>query len=213
MKENLYYLFTAGLILGSGPCLSFCAPVLISYTIAQKGSFKKSIVSYAVFSLFKLLAYGLLGLVCAGITNLLSGAALTSYSRIIYIGLGIFIVVIGVATLLPGSRRFGSFCALMNTGHARNVGVLGFLVGFSPCLPLLGILNYVILISQNPFQAVLLTLVFGLGTVFSPIILLIMFSAKFADIFSKSEKIKLIFQIICGIVLIAFGAKVVFQQY
>ena len=211
MKENLYYLFTAGLILGSGPCLSFCAPVLISYTIAQKASLRKSIASYAVFSLFKLLAYGLLGLVCAGITNLIATETLAAYSQIIYLVLGIFIVLIGATTLMPGYKRFGKLCALVNFGHVRNVGVLGFLVGLSPCLPLLGILNYIILIAQNPLQAIFLTLVFGLGTVFSPIILLIMFSGKFSDIFSKNDKIKFIFQVICGLILVAFGVKVIFS--
>jgi threonine/homoserine/homoserine lactone efflux protein len=85
-------------------------------------------------------------------------------------------------------------------------------VGLSPCLPLLGILNYIIITSSSPLEAVLFTLVFGVGTILSPLILVVVLSARLGKWFSENEKFKRVLKIICGLVLVLLGSKIILQR-
>lgn len=209
MSENLSYLFLSGIILGSGPCLVSCAPFLIFYTAAHKPGLKRSLYSYGVFSLGRLVSYILWGLICVLGAAYLQSETVSQYTNNIYLVLGVFIVVLGVATCLGVRELFGKTCAIVNQGNIRNVGVAGLLVGFAPCLPLIGILNYVVLIAKNPMDAMLYLFVFGLGTILSPLVLLAALSGKFSQMISRSQKIKVIFQYACGAILILLGARII----
>jgi sulfite exporter TauE/SafE len=210
MKENLYYLFLSGIILGSGPCLVSCAPFLIFYTAAQKKGLKQSLFSYGVFSLGRLISYILWGLVCALGAASLQSEVMAQYTKNIYLALGFFIVLLGVATCFGTKDLFGKTCAILSKGNIRNVGVAGLLIGFSPCLPLIGMLNYVVLISKNSWEAMMYLFVFGLGTIFSPLVLLTAISGKLAQMFSKSENIRRIIQYVSGGILIFLGLRIIF---
>ena len=123
--------------------------------------------------------------------------------------LGIFVVLIGIATLFYSGDGTRKICAWTHHGNIRNMGILGLLVGFSPCLPLLGILNYIVIISRDPLDAVLFTFVFGVGTVLSPFILLILLSGKLAGWLSHDHKLKTISRVVCGSLLIYLGTRTV----
>ena len=211
MKENLYYLFISGLILGSGPCLSFCAPVLIGYTAAFKASTRKSILSYLIFSFFKIIGYVLLGVVCALGVKLLNSPLFLKYTDYVYIALGCFVTMIGLSVLFLKGNCSPRICAWLHKGNIRNVGILGLLVGLSPCLPLLGILNYIVIVSNNATDAMTYTFVFGLGTVLSPLLLLIVLSAKLAELLSKNDKLQMAIRLLCGALLLFLGIKVIIQ--
>lgn len=211
MKENLLFLFISGLVLGSGPCIGFCAPILAGYVAAYKTSFKKAAVSYLVFSAAKLLSYVIIGALCAIFANILNSVFFEKYIYGISIILGVFVLFIGLSILLPKQALFGRYCSFLHTGHIKNVGVLGFLAGFSPCLPFLGILNYIIMVSNSPIQPIMYTFAFGLGTAISPILLLVAFSGKLAGDFSKYKLWGTIIKFISAFVLLFFGAKIILQ--
>jgi sulfite exporter TauE/SafE len=154
-------------------------------------------------------SYILWGLICVLGAAYLQSETVSQYTNNIYLVLGVFIVVLGVATCLGVRELFGKTCAIVNQGNIRNVGVAGLLVGFAPCLPLIGILNYVVLIAKNPMDAMLYLFVFGLGTILSPLVLLAALSGKFSQMISRSQKIKVIFQYACGAILILLGARII----
>ncbi|MFH1505054.1 MAG: sulfite exporter TauE/SafE family protein [Candidatus Omnitrophota bacterium] len=208
MKENLYYLLTAGLILGSGPCLWLCAPVLISYIASNKQNTKKSLISYLTFSAFKLLGYTIMGILAAVGVKLLNIPFLARYLDSIFLLLGVFIILIGISTIFYREKGLGKICGWVNKGNVKNVGILGLLIGLAPCAPLLGILNYIVIISRIPYEAIIFSLVFGIGTVLSPLLILVILSAKLANFFSQNKKIKLLIRIICGLILIVLGARI-----
>ena len=131
------------------------------------------------------------------------------YAQSIYFVLGLFVILLGAATCLGAKDLFGKTCAILNKGNIRNVGVAGLLIGFAPCLPLVGILNYVVLIAKNPWDAIMYLLVFGLGTVVSPLVFLAALSGKFAQMISKSQRTKTFFQYACGGMLVFLGARIV----
>ncbi|MBP7088842.1 MAG: sulfite exporter TauE/SafE family protein [Candidatus Omnitrophica bacterium] len=212
MRENLYYLFLSGLILGSSSCLSICAPVLISYTVIYKRSLKESLHSYFLFSSGKLIGYMILGIISAIGVKILNSPSLINYLNFIYLLLALFIVIIGISMILDQNPNFSKNCNWLHKGNIRNVGVLGLLIGLSPCLPLLGILNYVVIISSTVFKAVFFTLVFGVGTVLSPLILGIVFSAKLGRWLCENKHIKRILKITSGTILIILGGKIILQR-
>lgn len=211
MKESLYYLFLSGLILGTGPCAAFCAPILASYVVVYKNSFNKGVVSYAAFSAGRLISYAILGALCGGLSGILKSAALSGALGTITVIFGTGIALIGVLTILSKNPVAAKYCSFLHKGNVRNAGILGFLAGFSPCLPLLGILNYVIIISHSVLEAVVFILVFGLGTVISPVILLIGLSGKLSGFFSRNQKLERIIRLCAGVFLIFLGIKAVLQ--
>jgi len=212
MKENLTYLFITGLILGSGPCLSLCAPILIGYTAAHKATLKESIFSYLVFSISKLISYIILGVLCAAGVKILNSPFFIEYLDFTYFGLGAFIILIGISTIFYKVKSTTKICEWLHRGNVRNMGILGILIGFTPCLPLWGILNYVVIISHTAFDAVIYSFVFGLGTTLSPLLLLVMLSAKAANKLSQNSKFKLAIRIICGTTLLFLGGKIILQK-
>jgi len=211
MKENLYYLFVSGLILGSGPCLSLCAPVLVSYTAIHKETLKDSFLSYLIFSSSKLLGYCILGVLCTFGVKIIASPLGAKYLNLIYLIIGCFIILIGITTIFYRGNSFNPLCSWIHKGNIRNVGILGLLIGLAPCLPLLGILNYIVLISDSFFSAIGFCIVFGLGTIVSPLFLMVMLSGRFAEALSKNDKLKIIIRILCGGIIIFLGGKIILQ--
>jgi sulfite exporter TauE/SafE len=211
MVYNLYYLFISGIILGSGPCLSFCAPLLASYSAVFKKGLKKSFISYLIFSVSKIAAYMLLAMIWLKTINLFSDYLIQKYSLFFYNLLAVFIILAGATTLFYKKNKPNLICKTLHKGNIKNVGVMGFLVGFSPCLPLLGILNYIAIVSENAFEAAAYSAAFGLGTIISPLLLMVLFSAKLSQIISKTEKKEKIIRISGGLILIALGLTIILR--
>ncbi|MCK4912407.1 MAG: sulfite exporter TauE/SafE family protein [Candidatus Omnitrophica bacterium] len=211
MKENLYYLFVSGLILGSGPCLSLCAPILVSYAAVSKKGFKSSFFSYLIFSLSKLLGYCILGILCGLGVKIIASPLVAKHLDLIYIIVGCFIVLIGVTAIFNRGSNSSPICSWIHKGNIRNVGILGLLIGLAPCLPLLGILNYIVLVSDSYLNTLGFCIVFGLGTIISPLFLMVMLSGRLAQTFSKNNKLKTIIRILCGGIIIFLGGKIILQ--
>lgn len=212
MKESLYYLFLSGLILGSGPCVFFCAPILAGFIATYKPSLKKAVIFYGYFSLFRLISYMIIGALCGAFSGILKSGIFIGYLNVVHIILGIFVLTAGMLTGIIKEPLNSKYCSFFSKGNLKNAGILGLLAGFSPCLPFLGILNYIIIISRSPFEGLLYAFIFGLGTVISPVILLAGLSGKLASSFSNSNKIKTLIRVLSSLLLIYLGAGIILQK-
>lgn len=212
MNESLYYLFLSGLILGSGPCVGFCAPILIGFIANYKASLRKALISYLFFSSAKLVSYMVIGALCGVFSGILKSSFFTDYLNIVNITLGFFVLLIGVLTIISKEPLGSKYCSFFSKGNLRNASILGLLAGFSPCLPFLGILNYIIVISHSSLEGLLYAFAFGLGTSISPVILLVGLSGKLAGNFSGNNKITSLIRIISSFVLIYLGVSIIFQR-
>ncbi|MBF0252711.1 MAG: sulfite exporter TauE/SafE family protein [Candidatus Omnitrophica bacterium] len=208
MNENLFYLFASGLILGWGPCMGFCGPVLLTFFTSSSSGAKSSLKSYAVFSSFKLIGYMVLGFIFAGGSMIIRSLLTEKFYSNVYTSLGVFIILIGLAVIFSSFKKTDKACQCLLKGNIRNTGVMGLLVGFSPCLPLLGILDYIVLISRNPFDGIIFALVFGLGTVLSPFILFVLLSGKASKWLEHTKGLRSKVNIIFGIILIYLGLRI-----
>ncbi len=209
MKESLYYLFLSGLIFGSGPCLCFCAPILAGFIAAYKPSLKKAVIFYGYFSLAKLVSYMVLGALCGAFSGILKSGVFIKYLHIANIVLGIFVLTAGVLTCIIIKPLNSKYCSFLSKGNFKNAGILGLLAGFSPCLPLLGILNYIIIISRSPFEGSFYAFIFGIGTAISPVILLAGLSGKLSGSFLGNNKIKTLIRVVSSLLLIYLGVGII----
>lgn len=213
MSESLYYLFLSGLILGSGPCVGFCAPILTGFIATYKPSLKKALVSYLFFSSGKLVSYMIIGALCGVFSGILKSGFFLGYFNIVNITLGFFVLFIGILTIITREPLSSKYCSFFSKGNLRNASILGLLAGFSPCLPFLGILNYIIIISHSLLEGLFYAFIFGLGTSISPVILLVGLSGKLAGNFSNNNKIKILIRIVSSLILIYLGVRIIFQRF
>ena len=205
MGHNLYYLFISGIILGYGPCLLTCAPPLLSYTVSQKAGLRRSLSSYAIFSAGRLLSYAVLGVICGLFAEALHFITDKSYMIVVSAALGGFIIILGIATISMVSDPAKRVCGRLHKGDIRNVGLLGILMGLIPCLPLIGIMDYTILISNSWLDGLIYILVFGIGTAISPLIILAALTGAVPERFVKSDKVTRVVRVVSGLILIVVG--------
>lgn len=141
---------------------------------------------------------------------------LTYIAKYIYLFGGMIIILIGIF-IIKDSIRITQACFVPSpvTKFFRNIkgsGVtLGLIMGLLPCMPLLAVLSYIGLISFSWQRCIFYSLIFGLGTLISPLILLVLGAGLIHKILFNKPKIYRIFRLICGFIIVFFGAQLVFQ--
>lgn len=209
MLRLAFALFLTGIALGAGPCLASCGPMLISYTAATKKGIKDSLRLYLIFSLSRIFVYLILGLVVGLLSQVfLLGSYQQDIAKFIYLIGGGFIFLLGLLIMLGREPRF-KFCQVLRNNFiekdAKSIFVFGLVVGISPCAPLIAVLSYIGLASLSWFKGALLSLSFGLGTVISPLVLLVIFAGFINKLFKQNEHFYALFQKICGAILCFLG--------
>ncbi len=178
--------FTIGLFYGLVVCTASCLPYVTSYIAGIGAGFRKGVKVTFIFNSGRILAYALIG----GLIGLFSGlvalvvpqAAISPFQVYSSLVFGIVTAVIGATILLKARKP--STCNLQNsgntvaTGKAGRFGVdlgafsLGLTRGLIICPPLITLLVVYALPFSNPVGSVALAVLFGLGTMLSPILVL-----------------------------------------
>jgi sulfite exporter TauE/SafE len=86
--------------------------------------------------------------------------------------------------------------------------MLGLIIGILPCAPLITVVSYIGLIAKHWFNTVIYSLSFGLGTVFSPLLVLLIFTGLIPK-FIKKERIYRIFNLACGLIIVFLGVQLI----
>ena len=210
-------IFGLGLSFGmSGPCFFSCAPILVVYLAAKQLKLRETLGNIFVFSAGRLLAYIILGFLTglsASVLRYFSGAKAILFFKPLA---ALLIILMGILVLL-GNRSNSGLCRLIQNKVSGLAGIflLGFIIGVSPCAPLLALLFEIGLISGTVWQAAGYALCFGLGTLISGLIVI----GGLAGIFSwlplkllNSRKANLAFRIICALILIFLGCNLYFSR-
>lgn len=208
-------IFIMGVILGVGPCLYFCAPIISPLIAATQSGWLKGLKSVILFSLSRIFAYVVLASVATVFGQLtidrFYGDKLT---KNIHFTIGLFILLIGVILLLGKSPRLKicqRLCRHTTSQSLKSLVILGLLIGFSPCLPMLGVLGYIASESKDLLYGAFLGLCFGLGTAISPLIPLGILSAGLPRLILRRERFLDIFNRICGLFLIYLGLQLIIR--
>jgi cytochrome c biogenesis protein CcdA len=201
----IWELFAAGFVFGIGPCFLFCAPLILPYIISKgldkKGGFKATVF----FSIGRIAAYSVLGFASVALLD-----TLTIRKNIFKQSLGALIIIIVLFDLLKGPVKF---CGLLGKKYFEKTNLnsfaAGVLIGLSPCAPFLGVLTYIVAKSDSPLLGLVNGFSFGLGTFFSPLVLLGFFAGMIAPAFENSKKLFMITRIAADLIVIYFGVKLV----
>jgi len=211
----LLSLFVLGFSFGFGPCLASCGPILISYIAGNKKNALKSLWVYLLFSSARIFVYCLLGLLIYFLGRFFTEHLLKGLSRYIYIAGGVFIVVVGVLTAL-GKRLENKPCRFLKKNlleyDKKSIFIFGFIVALLPCAPLLVLLSYIGLIAKSWVFSLLYSLIFGLGTLASPLLALVFLASFISRLVMPEQKIYgQIFSFICGMVIIYLGIQLLIR--
>lgn len=212
MSKIVVSLFISGLLLGSGPCLAACGPVLISYIAATKQGAKQGILAWLLFSLSRICVYLILSVSIFILGEFLVRQKLAHTASYIYLAGGGIIVLIGILTIVKAAvARFGNSGAHRLNCRLFNIQpiTLGLIMGMLPCAPLLAVLSYIGLASTTWQLCIFYSLAFGLGTLISPLILLSLGAGLIPRMLFNKPKIYIIFRFICGLIIVLFGLQLI----
>jgi sulfite exporter TauE/SafE len=190
--------FFIGVIYGATFCTLTCSPIIASYIIGSDRGTRRGILLSCIFNGGRVATYGLLGLA----VGLAGGAFLVEgvYALWGAIFFGIALAFIGVWIAIrrrPG--ELGCACAKEASwvdriwhrvepregdgGELSAVG-MGLLIGLVPCPPLIALLVFAAAMGSAS-TGLVLGLLFGLGTLVSPIIVIAAAAGWFSDRVAK----------------------------
>lgn len=198
--------FSIGFILGlTGPCLLYCLPVILALSAGAAENYKKILLGIVTFLSGRLLAYVLLGFL-AGVSGFILRQFTDShFSFYLKPSAGIISIAFGVWIFFRQEKE--EACQSHKILNSTGFFVFGFVVGISPCPPLMGLLLEIALISKTSLQGAIYGLMFGLGTFLSGFIL----AAGLSGVLSWLPKNR-IFKGIYALVLILFGIIFIFAK-
>jgi len=199
----------------AGPCFLVCTPILITYILGRKEAWAETFIDVAVFLSGRLFAYIVLG-AFAGFSGAairrLTESGFSSYVRPLG---GTVSILLGLAVLF---RREDPRSCACRTGYKRVYGfggllALGFLIGISPCPPLLALLFEIALMSKSAIEGASYAFSFGLGTFLSGLIVIGALAGIFKGIIQKavrSKGVNIFFRVSCALLLVLLGLGLIF---
>lgn len=204
-------MLTAGIGMGWGPCLALSGPVLLPYIAATKGGWREGLRASVSFSIGRIFGVALLG----GLATV-AFASINRFfppyrSGYLHLAMGIVIVLMGTLIVLgrgfelPLHRVVAE--RLVGRGSRSMLG-LGFLMGISPCVPLVAILTYIACTATNVLQGVVYAVSFGIGTAFPVMVLGPLVGLLPGRI--RSPKWLRAFRVVCGLILVLFGLQLLY---
>lgn len=204
-------LFIIGIAVSFGPCLASCGQVILPYIAATKRGWREGFKATIIFSFTCLVVYVILGLL-AGLLGRMLVIWFRQFGYLIFLTGGIFVSIIGVIIIL--SKGSGHrFCQFLNRQVAdddiKGPVLLGLTLSILPCLPLLGVLAYIALRSQNLWEGAFYGFAFGLGKFISPVIPLGVLAGGLSKGVAGNSRINIFFKWLCGIILFLIGLSFV----
>lgn len=213
MNSIALSLFLSGVFFGSGPCMASCGPLIISYIAGTGKNVFKGLAAYALFSLSRVCVYLVLSILVFFLGRITLEKVLGGFSRYIIIAGGCFIVIVGLLMVL-GRRLELRVCHFLQRNllerDKKSIIILGVIVGLFPCLPLLAVLSYIGLVSASWHISLFYGLCFGIGTIISPLILLVVIVGIIPGHLTDKGYQRW-FNLICGIIIIILGLQLIMR--
>lgn len=208
-------LFLLGVTFGSGYCLASCGPVILSYVAGTKNSIFKSLWAYMLFSSARVLSYIGVSFFVFFIGKFAAERFLGGFSRYLLAAGGCFIILTGLSVGFPGKGKF-SFWRFLEKNilgdERRNIFILGLIIGFLPCAPLLAVLSYIGLVSKSWLDNLIYSSIFGMGTTVSFLLLFVLL-AGVIPAWLSNQKYRDIFNFVCGLVIVLLGVQLVVKAF
>ena len=201
-----------GIFTGSSHCLIGCAPFISTYVMGTGKRMSDGLRSYMLFALGRIVTYTTLGIISSS-----AGRTINLKSHGLFIALsGGFLLILGMILCLKMTSQ-GRECEKITAaaecpGHgiafnsSAHLFVAGIIFGGMPCPPLLAMMTYSLQL-KAALTGCIVMLLFGVGTMISPLIAIAGLAGSFAKkIKEKAPKGNIFFQRVAGVILIIMGA-------
>ena len=167
-----FSVFFQGFLLGMGPCILSCGPVVLPFIFGNKHGAGNATLSMLSFSLGRLLIYAVFGAVFGLFGSLIISLQFSLPGSVIRAAGALYVIFLGLSMLFNARREKGLCTVRDRDVSNKNMFVLGMFFGLMPCIPLTAILVQIAMFSDNIASGAIFGMVFGLGTVISPLLLL-----------------------------------------
>ena len=209
-----FQLFCVGLSFGvAGPCFLSCTPFFITYLAGKQLKWGQGLIEASVFLFARLLSYLVLGYLAGLSATLLKQFGSSNLILFLKPLGGLIIIMLGIFILFFKESVYCGHRFVANKAFTfSSLLTLGFIMGVSPCAPLLALLFEITIISKTAFQGLLCAFSFGLGTFISGFIVIAGLSgiiSWFPAKFLKSKISLLVFRIFCSLFLILLGLSLI----
>ena len=205
--------FVVGMAAGCGPCFATCAPTVASYVGGLKRGWKEGLAASLTFSLARIPAYLLLGVVVTYFgTRLHDAPALSNLQSAARLLTGALLIIAGALLALDIGPLRGCCGKTDRRGpvqDARFLAGLGFLYGLSPCVPMMAVMARVGVESTTIALGAASMTIFGLGTAISPLLLVGAGSGHFSQVLAGRGKALGVFRRACGLLLCYSGVLLI----
>lgn len=205
--------FVVGMAAGCGPCFATCAPTVASYVGGLKQGWREGLAASLTFSLARIPAYLLLGVMVTYFGTRLHGApAFNDLQSAVRILTGALLVVAGALLALEIGPMRGCCGRTGRRGPVQDLRFLaglGFLYGLSPCLPMVAVMARVGVESTTVALGAACMAIFGVGTAVSPLLLVGAGSGHFSQVLARRGKALGVFRRACGLLLCYSGVLLI----
>ena len=138
------------------------------------------------------------------------------FAKYIYYFGGAIIILIGILTIIRDSKGNNRICSRISGWfNRRMLGIqpvtLGLIVGLLPCAPLLAVLSYIGLVSLVWQRCILYSLVFGLGTLISPLLILALGAGAVPKMLLNKPKAYRALRLVSGFIIVFFGTQLILR--
>jgi thiol:disulfide interchange protein DsbD len=196
----------------AGPCFLTCTPILLTYVVATDKKWPKVLSNIFIFLSGRLLAYLILGWLAGLSAEVLNRFLSSNYSLILRPLGGLISIVLGVFILFA-KESDNFFCRLSQnqTVGSGNIFVLGFIVGISPCGPLIALLFEIALIAKTGLGGLFYASSFGLGACLASLIIIAVLAGLLKGLsikFFSSKRSNAILKTTCALLLILLGINI-----
>jgi sulfite exporter TauE/SafE len=159
----------------------------------------------------------IVGLLFFFLGELLTGSVLGKISKYIFILGGSFVIIMGllmIASVKLESRVCPFFVKKLLLQDKKNIVILGLIIGLLPCAPLFAVFSSTMLVSKNWASFLMHVVSFGLGTLFSPLLLVVFFAGFIPKFFlNKRPVYSRILNFLCGIIMLFLGTQLIMQAW
>ena len=214
-----------GMVYGATFCTLTCSPFIASYIIGTDRGTRRGVWLSVIFNSGRVATYGVLGL----LVGLAGGAFLVEgvYSRWGALVFGLAVAVIGLWIAVrrrpsaagcacgPGATWTQRFLHRLEPregdGGELSAASMGLLIGLVPCPPLVALLVFSAAVGSAAMGLVLGVL-FGIGTVVSPIIVVAAAAGWFSDRLAKEAPLLTSgVRRMAGVLLVVLGVWTVYN--